>query len=106
MYLRLCVLVWMEKRLSAANKQVWGLGVIPSHILSSISYLMAFLPCKSHQKLANNSTTLTDAPASGEPSTLNTLNVQTAVNNLSPAREKITGKEKRNLRSLRVFGCA
>lgn len=61
------VLVWMEKRLSTAKTQVCGLGVIPSHILSSISYLMAFLPCKSHQKLANNSTTLTDAQASGEP---------------------------------------
>lgn len=67
LYLRACVLAWMEERFSSAKTQVCGLGVIPSHILCSISYLMAFLPCKSHQKLANNSTTLTDAQASGEP---------------------------------------
>lgn len=62
----LLVLVWMEKRLNIAKTQVHGLGVIPSHILCRISYLMAFLPCKSHQKLTNNSTMLTDAQASGE----------------------------------------
>lgn len=62
-----CALLWMEKRLSTTKTQVCGLGVIPSHILCSIAYLMAFLPCKSYQKLANNSITLTDNQASGEP---------------------------------------
>lgn len=81
----LCVhtLVWLEQGLCAASMQVHGLGVIPPHILSGTSYLMAFLPCKSHQKLTNNSSVLTDAQASGEPA----LNVQTAVNNLPPERE-------------------
>lgn len=80
----------MEKRLSTAKTQVWGLGVIPSHILSSISYLMAFLPCKSYQKLANNSTRVDRRPSIWRATA---LNVQTAVNNLSPEREKITRKE-------------
>lgn len=62
-----CALLWMEKRLNITKTQVCGLGVIPSHILCSISYLMAFLPCKSYQKIANNSITLTDTQASGEP---------------------------------------
>lgn len=36
----------------------------PFHILCGISYLMAFLPCKSYQKLANNSIAATDTRAS------------------------------------------
>lgn len=61
------MLVWMEERLCSAKMQVHGLGVIPSHILSSLSYLMVFLPCKAHQKLTNNSAMLRDAQASGKP---------------------------------------
>lgn len=86
------MLVWLEQRLCTAKMQVHGLGVIPSYILSGTAYLMAFLPCKSHQKLTNNSSVLTDAQASGEPPP----NIQTAVNNLSHGRE-ITSKVSKSL---------
>lgn len=64
----------MERDLAQCQEAGVWIQPDPFHILWRILYLMAFLPCKSYQKLANNSITETDARASGKPP------LQTAVN--------------------------